>query len=111
VDTFSETHLNRSACTAGSAATEAEKRKVQKYRNLAQRFQFEPIAIETMGSYGQTTSLIIKELCRRLVQETGDQRESLWFQQRLSLAVQRGNAFSILTAERTKQRDIGAREF
>ena len=98
VDTYAETHLIGSAISAGSAATEAETRKRRKYGALLQQFLFEPIALETSGVYGESTARIVKEIGRRLVETTGESRESLWFQQRLGLAVQRGNAFSILSA-------------
>ena len=58
VDTFAETHLNDSAVKAGSAARAAEYRKRQKYSALGSGYIFEPIAIETSGVYGSTTSLI-----------------------------------------------------
>ena len=98
VDTFAETHLNDSAVDAGSAAGAAEYRKRQKYSALAADYIFEPIAIETTGAYGSTTSLIMRSIGRRLVESTNDPRESAWFQQRMALAIQRGNAFSILSA-------------
>ena len=98
VDTFAETHLNDSAVDAGAAAGAAEYRKRQKYSALGNDYIFEPIAIETTGVYGSTTSLIMRSIGRRLVETTNDPRESAWFQQRMALAIQRGNAFSILSA-------------
>jgi len=98
VDTFAETHLNDSAVEAGSAAGAAEIRKRQKYSALGDSYIFEPIAIETSGAYGRSTSLIMRSIGRRLVETTSDPRESAWFQQRMALAIQRGNAFSILSA-------------
>ena len=100
VDTFAESHLNSSAVAAGCAAREAEVRKRRKYAGLGEAYMFEPIAIETTGVYGATTAIIVKEIGRRIYQATGDVRESSWLRQRLSLAVQRGNAFSILSAGR-----------
>jgi hypothetical protein len=100
VDTYAETHLITSAVSAGSAAAKAETSKRRKYVALTRQFLFEPIAIETTGVYGETTTRIVKEIGRRLVEATGEVRESFWFQQRLGLAIQRGNAFSILAAGR-----------
>ena len=100
VDTFAETCLMDSATRAGYAADEAERRKKQKYTNLAVRYQFEPIAIETAGTYGKTSVVIINKLGRRLQGISGDPRETLWLKQRLGLAIQRGNAFCILKSER-----------
>ena len=100
LDTFAETHLINSAINPGSAANSAEDRKRRKYSALANQYQFEPIAVETTGVYGKTTSLTLREIGRRLIEVTGEPRESLWFKQRIAIAVQRGNAVSILSAGR-----------
>ena len=98
VDTFAGVHLNRSAMEAGTAANSAEERKRLKYAALAEAHQFQPIAIETMGVYGESTGVILRAIGRRLVEATGKPREVKWFRQNLAIAIQRGNAFSILSA-------------
>ena len=100
IDTFAVSHMNDSSMTAGTAASAAEMRKRVKYEGLTQRFIFEPIAVETSGVYGRSTATIVSEIGKRLVRATGDPRESLWFEQRLGLAIVRGNAFSILSSTR-----------
>ena len=66
VDTFAGVHLNRSAMEAGIAANSAEERKRRKYAALAEAHQFEPIVVETMGVYGESTGVIIRVIGRRL---------------------------------------------
>ena len=83
---------------AAIAANNAEERKRHKYAALAEAHQFEPIAVETMGVYGESTGVIIRAIGRRLVEATGEPREGNWFRQNLAIAIQRGNAFSILSA-------------
>ena len=84
----------------GSAAKNAEERKMQRYASL----RFEPLAIKTAGVYGQTTALMASEIGRRITGITGDKRETHWLRQRLSMAVARGNAASVLaTAEEEMQ--------
>lgn len=100
VDTYAESHLNQSAVEAGSAARAAEDRKRRKYATLAGAHQFEPIAVETTGVYGATTGLILRAIGRRISETTGEPREAVWFYQNLGIAIQRGNAFSILSAGR-----------
>ena len=56
--------------------------------------------VETMGVYGESTGVIIRAIDRRLVEATGKRREANWFRQNLAIALQRGNAFSILSAGR-----------
>ena len=50
------------------------------------------------------TKNIVRDIDCRLTEATGDQRETFWFMQILSLAVQHGNAASILCGEREMQR-------
>ena len=84
---------------SGIAANSAEECKRRKYAALAEAHQFEPIAVETMGVYGESTGVIIKAIGRRLVEATG---EANWFRQNLAIVIHRGNAFSILTAGRER---------
>ena len=48
--------------------------------------------------YGSTSASVIAEIGRRIAEVTGVPREKYWLEQRIGLAIQRGNAFSILTA-------------
>ena len=84
------------------AANKAEERKRRKYAALAEALQFEPIAVETIGVYGESTGVMIRARGRRLVEATGDPREANWFRQNLAIVIQRGNAFSILSAGRER---------
>ena len=106
VDTFAVSHVNNSAISAGFAARAAEVSKRRKYAALAARYRFEPVALETTGTYGETTGPLISQIGRRISELSGERRETLWLEQRLGLAVQRGNAASILTAVREKF-DVG----
>ena len=100
VDTFAWVHLNRSAMEAGTAANNTEERKRRKYAALVEAHQFEPIADKTMGVYGESTGVILRAIGRRLVEATGEPMEANWFRQNLAIAIQRGNAFSVLSAGR-----------
>ena len=87
---------------AGTAANSADERKRHKYAVLAEAHQFEPIAVETMGVCGESTGAIFRAIGRRLVEVTGETKEANWFSQNLATAMQRGNAFSILSAGRER---------
>ena len=52
---------------AGTAANSAEERKRRKYAGLAEAHQFESIALEKMGVYGESTGVILRAIGRRLV--------------------------------------------
>ena len=77
VNTFAESSVNDTAVEAGHAAAKAENTKRTKYSELARRFRFEPIAIETSGVFGPSTRNIINEVGRRISEKTGEKRESL----------------------------------
>jgi len=52
-DTLATSHLNRSVLFAGAAAiTEAEHRKVVKYRSLSALYSFAQVAVESLGALG-----------------------------------------------------------
>ena len=97
LNTFAESSIFDSAVEAGAAAAKAEASKRKKYSELVGKYRFEPIAIETSGVYGPTTRIIVQEIGKRISQASGDKRESMWLKQRLSIAIQRGNAISILS--------------
>ncbi|KAF0301453.1 Ubiquitin carboxyl-terminal hydrolase 37 [Amphibalanus amphitrite] len=96
VSTFADCNIASAAVAAGQAARDAEVRKRYKYADLAQRYRFEPVAFETGGACGPGTRTLIRELGARLTAASGDKRETEWLWQRLSIAVMRGNATSVL---------------
>ena len=96
VDTFADTILMQSALEPGAAARQAEERKKKRYADLAQRYIFEPVALETSGVYGPAAAAFVQDLGRRISARTGERRETAWLRQRLSVAIARGNAASIL---------------
>ena len=96
VDSLSATAVVESAIESGSAAHSAERRKREKYRNLSERYIFEPLAVETMGVIGPSSRKFLAELGRRIAAATGECREQQWLVQRISLAIARGNAAAIL---------------
>ena len=98
VNTFSESAFNDSAIRAGHAAYKAENAKRTKYPDLVRNYRFEPVAIETSGVFGASTSNIVNEIGRRISEKTGEKRELLWLKQRLNIAIQRGNAVSIISS-------------
>ena len=57
---------------AGITANSVEERKRRKYAALAEAHRFEPIAVETMGVYGESTGVIMRAIGRRLVEATGE---------------------------------------
>jgi hypothetical protein len=93
-DTFAPSHLRSTASTAGSAAEQAAVIKLQKYSVLSSQFIIMPVAVETLGSWSDDSLRFVTELGRRITEATGDNRETTFLFQRLSIAIQRGNAIS-----------------
>ena len=100
-DTFADSALIQAALEPGAAASAAEARKIRHYSSLSSRYKFTPVAAETSGVLGPATSGFIKELGRLITARTGDRRETEWLLQRLSIAIVRGNAASVLATAAT----------
>ena len=98
VDTISASSITASAAQAGPAASAAERRKRRRYADISRRYLFQPVAIETTGVIGPESLSFLKELGQRIVQMTGDRRDSERLMQRLSVAVIRGNATAVTLA-------------
>ena len=86
------------AINPGSAATLIEYSKVTKYCYLSDSFIFHPFAVETSGVIGPTSLNFIRDIGRMAVRERQEPRECEWLLQRISLAIIRRNAQSILSA-------------
>jgi len=61
---------------------------------LASTHTFYPFAIETAGTWHEMAIELTHEIDRRITTITEDSRETTFFFQRLSMALQRGNAVS-----------------
>jgi hypothetical protein len=96
VDTLCKSYLPSTSRIAGAAAAKAEKKKKDLYSNLPNQYLFCPFAVETLGTFGEEALQLVNELGGRLRNATGDAREKTWLIQRISVAIQRGNAASVL---------------
>ena len=96
-DTLARLYRAAAVSAPGTVAAQAENRKIAKYSRLDRSlYMFVPIAIETMGTFGERSLKFIKDLGKRIAFQTGDPLSRSYLFQRLSVAVQRGNAASIL---------------
>jgi hypothetical protein len=96
-DTLASSYVAKAVTGPGAVATDAEARKRQKYHAIDHAvYKFQPVAIETLGAYGEDSWDFIQQLGRRLRTVTQDTRSASYLLQRLSVAVQRGNAACIL---------------
>ena len=93
-DTLAPSHIAISAQSAGSAAEKAEAAKILKYARIAETHVFIPLACETMGGWGTKCRNFINELGRRCTLVTGEPKEAMYMRQKMSIAIQRGNAIA-----------------
>ena len=71
--------------------------KENKYAtSLSPSLIFVPIAVETFGVLGDAANDFMYELGKRISAVSGEPRSRTFLMQRLSVAIQRGNAASIL---------------
>ena len=79
-----------------SAVSTAEVNKSRKYSDIVVGVDFVPVAIETSGVWGEQALELITEIGRRIAAVTYEPRSTSFLRQRISVAVQRGNAFCVL---------------
>ena len=89
-DTYAESHIGNTATIPGAAAQKTAQNKIDKYSKLASTHIFYLFAIETAGM----AIVLTQEIGRRITTIREDTRETTFLFQRLSIALQRGNAVS-----------------
>ena len=96
VDTFAPSYRSLAVHAAGEVASRSEVLKEEKYADLLHTHVFVPVAVESSGVFGPKSLSFVRELGRRLRDQSGEEKSSTYLIQRLSMAVQRGNALAIL---------------
>ena len=88
VDALAPSGLNQgSLCNPGSTATEAEARRIEKFRELIDNgYIFQPVAMEVQGSFGESSEIFITSPCKMLCRLHDDQRAGNFLKQRISKA-------------------------
>ena len=96
VGTFCPSNLPHSVDVPGGAAAVAEDGKNHTYAHLDRAYIFQPIAMETSGAVGPDSLSFLRELERRLKMANGESNSYAYLLQQLSVAIQAGNAASVL---------------
>jgi hypothetical protein len=105
-DTLAASHLHQTSNIAGAAAEQASLSKLEKYAALSESHIFVPVAIETLGAWNTAGLKFVNELGRRTTAITGEPRETVFLRQRISAAIQRGNAAAFIGSLPNKQSDV-----
>lgn len=104
-DTFAPSNLAFSATRAGRAADDKAQRKTTKYSGLIDNnYLFVPFAVETMGSWGTEALNFFNVLSKMIAFKTNEPRSRTFLMQRLSMAVQRGNAAAVMGTFRSSDK-------
>ena len=81
------------------------KRKIEKYRELINNgYIFQPVALEVQGSLGESNEISIRRLAKMLCRSHDDHPAGSFLKQRISMALQIGNAACVL--ETVSDRDV-----
>ena len=95
-DILAPSHRQLASREAGAVAASAEQHKKNKYAHLEATHHFITVAIETLGVVGEEGSVFFKDLGRRISNVKKEQSSHQFLLQRVLIAVQRGNAASIM---------------
>lgn len=95
-DTLAPSHLASSSTAACKVAERAEADKMVKYANLKHSHIVNAVCIETLGSWGSQGLKLIQDIGSYVIRETGEPRSTAFLLQAMSMAVQRGNAVSVI---------------
>lgn len=96
-DTYAPSNLRYSTKSAGRAAEDKAKRKETKYRSLVERnYHFVPFAVETMGPWCMEAIKFFDEMGKMIATKTDEPRSKSFLKQRISMAIQKGNAAAVM---------------
>ena len=102
VDALAPSRLNQ-GFLCNPRTTEAEARKIENYRELIDNgYIFQPVALELQGSLGESSEIFIMRLCKMPCRSHDDQRVRSFLKQRISMALQIGNAACARNCERQR---------
>ena len=95
-DTLAPSHQALAVREGRAVANDAENKKHAKYSHLESTHIFMPVAVKTLGAFGRETKAFIQDLGQRLIATTSDPMSRAFLVQRIAVAIQRGNAASVL---------------
>jgi len=87
VDTLASSYIQATAAMAGAADEIATERKNAKYSAFLNTHVFIPLPMETIGPINVTGQNFLRDLDRKLTMSTGDNQETCFLLQRLSINI------------------------
>ena len=95
-DIFAPSHLDVSSNHFGKVAERAEQAKLTKYEQLESDVVIASICVETMGPWGPNGLKFVCEVGIRISVESGKPKSIVFLMQAIGMAIQQGNAASVL---------------
>ena len=93
---YNPSYISDATREARAVVTAAEARKKEKYALLSKSHHFVPIAIEMSGALGPDALSLLTDISRCRQSMTHDHQSLPFLLQRVSIALQHGNAASVL---------------
>jgi len=87
VCTVAGSYVAATAREASAAAERAAELKIAKYSSLEDKCIFQPIVVESLDPLNETACQFLKDLGRSISAQSGDERESAFLFQRLSVLI------------------------
>ena len=91
-----QSYVSDTALEPGKAAEARETHKLKKYEELKSNYIVTPVAIETFGPWAPMGLKLMKEVGKKICDLTGEKRSTSYLFQSISIAIQRGNAASVM---------------
>ena len=96
-DTLAPSHIGATSLEGCAAAEKAQRGKIAKYASVPPLYTFYPVAVETLGAWAKDSLEFVQNLGRRITDHTGEPKATGFLLQQISIAIQRGNAASIMS--------------
>ena len=93
MDTYAPSDSRVASKEAGAVADQTERRKSEKWTSIC---MFAPVVIETSGVFGKQTLSFLKDLACHVRKVSGEVQSFSYLIQHLAVAIQLGNAVSVL---------------
>ena len=105
-DTFAASNIHAAVTEVGPVAAQAEMNKISKYSHLDSFYLFVPVAIKMCGPFGPKVREFFRDVGRRVKRATQEENANEYLTQRIAVAVQRGNAASVLGTTGNQQNGL-----
>ena len=99
-DTYAVSYVVQSIREARAVAELVEIKKKNKYLTIARTHHFVPVVVETSGAFGPDALQLLMDIARRIRAVTREIKSRAYLFQRVSVALQQGNAAAVLGTAR-----------